>query len=151
MSSRISAIYDGVLTALAAMYPNKTRIPNALVISENAEQFLRDGYGLRIDPESPSDSEFCRFSRSRIFTVILSREVISDEFGTTSIDTASKALLEDTYSLQKDFMNQDQIGIESSIELINMAGTSSIIPFIGERGNFVLIEVSFQIQVTDDI
>jgi hypothetical protein len=149
--SSISQIYDTVVATMAAIFPTKTRIPNALVIEENPEQFLRDGYGIRLDPEAPAASEFCTFSRSRLFTIILSREVISDEFTTSAIDAASKAILEDTYTLQKDFMNQDQLGIESNIELIDMAGTSGIVPFIGERESFVLMEVSFQIQVTDNI
>ena len=149
--SDISTAYDAVLTAATALFPNKTRIPNTLVIAQNAEQFLRDGYGLRVDAESPALSEFCRFSRSRTFTIILSREVIADEFDTGPMDTASKALLEDVYVLQKDFMNQDQIAQEQAIELIDMAGTSAILPLIGERSSFVLIEVSFQIQITDDI
>lgn len=149
--SKITTIYNAVLTALSTLYPNKTRIPNSLVLSENPEQYLRDGYGLRIDPESPADSEFCVFSRNRIFTILLTKEVLTTDMQTAQMDTASIALLEDVYSLQKDFMNADQIGQESSIEQIRMAGTSGIIPFIGERENFIVVEVSFQIQITDTI
>lgn len=147
--SKVSLVYDAILTATAALFPNKRRIPNALVIEENPEQLLRDGYGLKVDAEAPAESEFCNFSRNRIFTILLSKEVIKTDIQTTQMDTASKALLEDVYTLQKDFMNPDQITIEESIEQIEMAGTSAITPFVGDRENFISVEVSFQIQITD--
>lgn len=149
--SKVSTIYDTLLTTIPAILPNKKRIPNTYSIEENPTQFLENSWGLRIDPESPAPSEFCTFSRNRTFTVILCREVIADEFDTSANDTAVKALLEDVYTLQKDFMNSDQIGIESSIEKIDMAGTGPIISLIGSNKNFIFIEVLFNIQITDNI
>lgn len=149
--SKVSTIYDTLLTTLATLLSGKTRIPNTYAIEENPMQYLEDSWGLRIDPENPAASEFCRFSRLRTFTVILCREVFADEFDTTNNDTAVKALLEDVYTLQKDFMNPDQIGIESNIEKIDMGGTGPIVSLIGSNKNFIFIEVYFNIQITDNI
>ena len=149
--SKISTIFDTLLTTIAALYPSKTRIPNPYIIDDNSNQFLRDGYGLRISPETPSDSEFCRFSRTRTFGIVLTKEVITTDSQTSQLDTASKALLEDVYTIQKDFMNYDQIGINDSIEKIDMLGTSAIEFYKGEFIDIISIEVLFNIQVTDDI
>lgn len=149
--SKISTAHDAVLTALASLFPNKLRIPNPYNIEDNPSQFLRDSYGMRVANEAPSDSEFCTFSRTRVFAITLSREVLSNYTQTDAMDTAVKALLEDVYTLQKDFMNPDQLNQEASIEKIDMAGTTPVLTFIGEHSNFIAIEVLFQLQITDNI
>ena len=149
--SNVSTIYDAILTAVGALFPNKTRIPNTLTLEENPDQLMRDGYGLRADDETPVELSFCTFSRNRVFTIRLTKEVVTTDMQTTQMDTAIKALLEEVVLLQKDFMNPDQIEVETSIEIIRMAGTSAVSAFSGDRENFILIDVSFEIQITDNI
>jgi hypothetical protein len=140
-----------MLTTLTALFPTKTRIPNPYDLTDNPIILLRDGYGLKLDDEAPARSEFCNFSRNKIFTIVLAREVLKGDMQTTQFDTAVKAMQEDVYELQKDLLNVDQIGIESSIEKIDMGGTSGIVSFIGERSNFIAMEIMFFIQITDNL
>lgn len=149
--SKISTVYDTVLSTLSTLFSSKTRIPNPYFIEDNASQFLANGYGLKILPEANADSEFCTFSRIRTFAVTFSREVIQTESETSQLDIAIKALVEDVYILQKYFINPNQLGIESSIEKIDIGGTTGIEFFSGERTNLIVMDVLFLIQITDDI
>ena len=151
--SKVTNVYNGVLTALATLYPNKTRIPNVMKSSleYNPEQFLRNGYGLKVESESPEGGEFHTFTRNRIFSIVLTKEVLTTNMQTSQMDTAILSLLEETYSLQKDFMNADQIGIDNYLDIINMVGSSEVYHFVGERNSFIAIDVMFNIRITDDI
>lgn len=149
--SSISTIYDTILSTLGTMFSTRTRIPNPYIIEENPIQLLRNGYGLKILQEAPATSEFCRFSRSRSLAITISKEVLSTELQTSAYDATVKALLEDAYTIQKDFLNPDQLGIESDIERIEMAGTGPIELLKGDKINILSMDILFIVQVTDDL
>lgn len=149
--SKISDVYDTILTTVGTLFPSKTRIPNPYLIEDNPIQYLEDGYGVRIFPESPAPSEYCRFSRTRIFSIVLSKEVITTDIQTIQYDTTAKELLEEVYTLQKDFLNPDQLGIEDKVEKIEMGGTGPIELFKGDKVDILTMDVLFQVQITDDI
>lgn len=150
MSTKISTIYDDLLTELAAIFPNKERIPNAYDPSDNPVLSIRDGYGLRIDAATATQRDFCTFSRFRNFTVILTREVIKTEFSVTPLDTAIKAMLDDVYTLQKELLGADQFGSSANIDIVNVGGFTGIEFFNFEKTNFITSEVAFSIQVSDN-
>jgi len=149
MTSKISVTYDAVITMLETLFPNKTRIPNTYSITDNSDLFMRDGYGLRVDGSSFSESEFCNFSRLREFTVTLTRELLRDESDYLPYDVTVKLILEDVYTLQKNFLNANQLGQEASIEKIDFSNTSAIEEFKTDQNNFLSMDVTFPLQVTD--
>ena len=149
MATSISTVYDAILTELGTIFASKTRIPNAYSLQDNPVQFLRDSYGLRVDAAVETQRDFCTFSRSRDFTVILTREVIKTEIQTTQVDAAVKAILEDVYTLQLHFKAADQIGAATSIDIINIGAFTGIDYFIFEKSNFMTTEVSFSINVSN--
>lgn len=151
MATSISTVYDGILTELAAIFSSKIRIPNAYSLVDNPTQYLRDAYGMRVDAAVETRRDFCTFSRIRDFTVILTREVIKTEIQTSQVDTAVKAMLEDVYTLQKEFSNADQIGVATSLDKIDVGAFTGIEYFNFEKSNFISTEVSFSIMVTNDI
>jgi len=147
--TKISNVYDDILTELGTVFPNKLRIPNAYSLPDNPVQFLRDAYGLRVDPATPAQRDFCNFSRFRNFTVMLTREVITTEIQTDPIDTAVKAMLDDLYTLQKEFLGADQFGSSANIDIVNVGGFTGVEYFNFEKTNFITSEVAFSIQVSD--
>lgn len=149
MATSISTVYDAILTELGTIFPNKLRIPNAYTIIRNPVQFLRDAYGLRVDAAVEAKRDFCNFSRIRDFTVILSREVLKTDVQTDQMDTAVKAMLEDVYTLQKNFLDGEQIGAATDIDIINVGAFTGIEEFIFEKTNFINTEVAFSIQVSN--
>ena len=148
--SKISTVYDQLLTTLAALYPNKSRLINAYDPEDNPDGLLRDGYGLKLGDAPIVNDEFCNFSSDRLFSIVLTREVLA--IGeVTPVDAATKLMLEDIYTAQKDFSNADQIGIESSIEKIDLGTSSGVTYFVGEKIKFISMEFSVNIQVTETI
>lgn len=149
--SRVSTVYDTILSVMATLFPNKTRIPNAYNLPNNNELFLRDGWGLRMDSGSQQSSEFCNFRLERGFTIVFTREVLKTDSQTTNEDTAVKALLEDVYTVQKDFLNVDQFGAAASIDFVLIGSSSAVTEFMGEAERFKSIEASFLINITEDL
>jgi hypothetical protein len=149
MSTEISSIYDDILTELDTVLTGKTRIPNPYSLENNPMTFMRDSYGLRVDGAEATQRDFNVFSRFRNFTVVLSREILTTEVQTTPTDTAVKAMLEDIYTLQKEFLGGDQFGSATNIDIVNAGGFSGIEFFNFEKGNFISSEVTFSIMVSN--
>jgi hypothetical protein len=149
--SKISTVYDQVLTELGTLFSGKTRIPNAYSLVDNNFQFLRDGWGLKIGTSSPAESEFKSFNRSHTFSVVLSREVIRTDSDADPIDVVTKAILEDVYTLERRFMDYDQLSIEADIEIIEQGNNSGIEFFIGDDFSFASIEADFNINIRENI
>ncbi len=149
MSTKISNVYDDILTELASIFPNKTRIPNAYSLENNQITFMRDSYGLRVDSAAPIDRDYTVFSRFRNFTIVLTREVVTTEVQTSQMDTAVKAMLDDFYTLQKEFLAGDQFGSSENIDIVNVGAFSGIEFFNFEKGNFINAEIAFSIMVSD--
>lgn len=147
--TKISNVYDAILTELTAVFPNKIRIPNAYAPEQNPVQFLRDSWGLKVDPAEPTQRDFTVYSRFRNFTIILTREVIKTDIQTAQMDTAVKAMLEDLNTLQKEFLGPDQFNTASNIDIANVGAFTGIEFFIFEKSNFITSEISFSIQVSN--
>jgi len=150
MSIKISNVYDDILTELGTIFPNKIRIPNPYALAGNPSTFMRDSYGLRVDSGTPVPRDFCVFSRFRNFTVVLTREVLTTDIQTTPTDNAVKAMLEDLYTLQKEFLGADQFGSSANVDITNVGAFSGIEFFNFEKRNFINAEISFSIQVSDN-
>ena len=149
--SKISTVYDEVLSVLGNLYPDKTRLTNAYDLDDNVDPLLRDGYGLKVGTGTPVDSEFKNFSVDRSFSVVLTREVVRTEDNSTAVDSDVKALLEDVVTGQKDFYNVDQIDIPNSIEKIDLGPISAVEYFKNDRSNFISMEYELIIQVTENL
>ena len=147
--SKISTVYDALVTRLGVLFGAKTRIPNPYELSDNNDQFLVNGYGLTISSSDQAPHEFKVFNIERIFNVVFTRELIATDSDETQYDSIAKALLEDVYIVQKDFYNESQVAVESSVENIGL-GTSSGIEFVfSGKKRYLLIEVGFPIQIRE--
>ena len=148
--SNLSTAYDKIVEKLAEYFTTATRIPYSESIIDNEKIFLRSGYGLRYDGATRLEAEFSNIRLGHNFTVILSREVIRLESDYLTSDTAKKALLEDSVTVQKNFFAVDQLGIADTISNIDINSVSPItkVEFEG-NGHFIYIEISFLIELTE--
>ncbi len=152
--SKISTIYDQLISVvIPTLLPDHTRVPNAYSLEDNIEGLLRQGWGLRVNSSSPTEdgSDFKSFNNIRSFSIIVVREVVKTESEFDTLDTVSKNLLEDIYTLQKDLLNVDQIDIETSIEQISTGATSGIEFVLGDKFNFAFIEAEFEINIRENL
>lgn len=149
--SKVTVVYDKLLEVLPVLFPDKTRVPNSDSLDDNMAQYTRDGWGLRVDAQDFVESEFKDIETGRVFTVILTREIIKTDSQTSQVDTARKAILEDVLTVQKDFFNDDRLGIPESLARVEITGTSSIQELRSGKSNFLFVEVYFNMHIREDL
>ena len=150
--SKVSTIYDQLIgTTIPTLLPNHTRVPNPYSLEDNSDNFLRQGWGLKIGTSTPAESEFKSFNNERTFTIVLTREIIRLDSDSETIDTAVKLLLEDVFELQKRLLNPDQITIESDVELIDISNVSGVEFVQGDKFNFAAMEADFLINIRENL
>lgn len=147
--SKISDAYSAILTRVIAIFPNKVRFPNPYDVQANNSASLRDSWGLKIDSGSLVNLQFCDLSFNRAFTVVLTREIINLEQDYSALDTASKALLDDCLTLQQELYKTSELGIEAKIQIIDLGSASGIETFFADKYNYVKMEISFNITVSE--
>lgn len=152
--SRFSTVYDRLIVVLDSLMSSTSgyyRIPNVDDLKDNQVGFLRKGYGLRYNGAAPEEGEFHTFVNNHNMSVVLSREVVKLDGQVEAFDTGVRNLLEDAYTVQKDFLNADQIGEETSIRLIKFESISGVKNVIAGKGNFKTIDVNFNVLISEDI
>jgi hypothetical protein len=149
--TKISNIYDALLTRVAILFPTKLRIPNAYSLASNGDPFLRDGWGLKVNSSNYYEMEFNTYANDRQFSVVLTREIIKTDTQTSQIDAVSKLLLEDVNTLQKELINPSQLGILDSIQIINLGSTTGINEVFTNNEKFLTIELVFNVKLSEDI
>ena len=145
--SKISNVYDYYVTRLAALFPSKTRIPNPYSLEDNSFQFLRDGYGLKINGHNIARLDFKSIAQAYDFSVVFCLEAIRMEHNETSYDDIVKQLNEDTFTLRKDFYDIDNDNAD--IDQINLSGTDPVGFFITGKNNFLFIETTITTNISE--
>lgn len=152
--SKISTIYDQLVnTTIPSLtgFNSKTRISNPFEIEKNDLMLLKNGWGLKLGPAS--DSPFQEFNKTKVtqvFSIVLTRQVIKTQHNYTNLDTAVKLLKEDALLVRLDFYNADQLGLDSSIELITFSGESEI-EYIDDEFEIIVMQVDFNFEINENI
>lgn len=152
--SKFTTIYDRILTVIPTYtgFTNKTKLPDPEVIEDNNVNFLRNGWGLVVSDGSPSIIDtFNQFHATQIFGVVLTREVKTLESSSTPRETQIKNLKEDEFTLKKEFMKFDQLGIEASIQRVAFANTTPVTRILTAKSNFITITVNFNFEYSEDL
>lgn len=149
--SNISTTYDAIIARLAVLFPTKLRIPNAYSETDNAVNFLRDGYCLRYDGDALNPGQFNTISADHTFTVVFTRELLRLDSEVTKFDTIVKDLLESASYMKKDFYDAEGITTKfgGGAERVTPLNTSAITQVYGEKNNFFKLEVSFSIIINE--
>lgn len=149
--TKISEVYDAVLNELTVLYPNKTKIPNPYSLTDNQQQFLRDGYGLIVESSSRVESEFKSIVLEYSMTVILTNEIVRTDSDDELIDITAKALLEDIFAGQKRFFQVDELGISDKIRIIELGASASYETFVAGNNNFISGSYELLIQIKEEL
>lgn len=150
--SKISSIYDAIRTAVTAKMTGKTEIPNPYSLSDNAFQFLKNGFGIKIGEGSLGALNIYKEdNEARTFTIILTREVFKMDTDPTGLISGSKTLLEDARTIKNDMLAFDQVALPADIQKIDFVSASGI-EFIGaDKFNLIYNEISFTVEYSETI
>lgn len=149
--SKISTVYDAILSELETLYSDKTRIPYSYSLTDNNARFLINGYGLTVGASSFQELEFCSFMNSRELNVILTKEVFRTDSDVDVIDGITKALLEDVYKVQKLFYSYNELGVEASIAKVDLGGVSSVEEVNSGKQSFLSMTASFNFYILESL
>lgn len=122
--SKISTIYDALITRLTTLYPTHKRLANPYTPSENNALLLTQGWGLAVGV-GVNTEEFlgCKLSIDRQFTVVHTRKYIALEADAVTKADVEKALFEDQFLLFQD-LEED----------ITLSGLAVNVKFVSDSG-----------------
>lgn len=150
MSTKITAIYDRLITDIEATLTTYTRIPNPYAADQNPELFLRKGYGLGIGPAENTRRLICGFfSINRIFTIILVNQILTTDTNSSSRGTFERDMMEDHYSLINALEVDNNLGGNA---VKTMFTSDSGIQFVeGDMGKYVMCEITLEVEYLEPI
>ena len=148
--SKITTVYDELLTILAAIFPEKKRIFNPYSLTDNPQHNLRDSYGLLKTTTDRVDAEFKGFTDSHGFKVVLTKEVVRMESQTDQVDDVHRELIEDAFELRERIYRYDKLGLTSEVVNTEIGSVSGVEQFYNEKAKFVSISIDFNILVNEN-
>lgn len=148
--SKITTVYDTLLTICSTIFSEKTRLFDAYSIGDNPEHIMRDGYGVRKTGSDFERAELCQFSDNHGFEVVLTREVVHGEDQTGPIDDSVKAILEDAFELRERVYRYDEWGIDSTITHADLGSVSGVERVNVGHGRFITVSIAFTVTVTEN-
>lgn len=149
--SKITTVYDEILTQIATLFPAKTRIFNQYSLIDNPEHVLRNGYGLLKIDTNRIASEFCNFTDEHGFEVVLTKELPRTEDQMDPVDDVTRDIIEDAFSLRERIYRYDKLGLQTDIENTEIGSVSGITYFLGNnKSNFISISVAFTISINEN-
>jgi hypothetical protein len=102
MATNISSIYDRIVAVCAATFPSKSDLPNGYIPEDNDDVFLKDGYGVSIEPVINDNRIMsCQISFDREVSITLTKKIFASDRDISARRTVEKALMEDELTLIK--------------------------------------------------
>lgn len=102
--SKISTLHDAIVTKISTNLSSYTQMPNPYVLEENPHPLLVKGFGVGIGPGIRTDRVIgCEVSWERTFLISLINKVTTTDSNTTARETLTKGILEDHFTLLKQF------------------------------------------------
>lgn len=92
----ITTVYDNIATQVAALLPNHIRLPNPYDIEANSDDFLKQGWGMRIS-DGFNTQRFVTKQYSQLigFQVTVTRQAYFSPTASDRYDTVYKEILGD--------------------------------------------------------
>jgi hypothetical protein len=149
--SKITNVYNALLTELEALFPAKTRIPYAYSLPENNTRFLSNGYGLTIGASTFEPFEFCDFMNVREVNVSFTKEVFRTDSDANVIDDITKAILENVYEVQKLFYSYNELNVPNDIAKVDLGAVSGVEEVLSGKQSFLSMTASFQFYIIEKL
>jgi len=118
--SRIGTILTDLKAELAALFPSHSQLSNPYSVAENTEGALRQGWGFR--PSAGLNAKrniSCKLSIDRDIVILLTRQVFAGELDVDSKDAADRLLLEDHFTLIKNFEEKTEFSQVAAMDYIS--------------------------------
>lgn len=150
MSSNVTAIHNSLIASLAALFPDKTIIPNPFDLENNNQNFLKNGYGYFYGPAGLPEFDlgihFQGYSRD--FSIVLSRNVYRTDISTDPFATTQLQLIEDQNILVNAFA--DIRNIDQNVVTLEFVSDSGIEFVFADKNNYLALTTDFAVTYKED-
>ena len=148
--SNITTIYDNIDTILSALFSAKTEIPNPRKLSDNNENYLKDGYGFYFAGAGLPSFDLSHFQGySREIVIVLARNIYRVDNDTSVYKTAEKNLLEDQVVLINSLA--DDRTMDDLITSVEFTGDSGVEFTFDDKYNFMYLSTTFDLEYKQDV
>jgi hypothetical protein len=101
--SNITTLYDEFVTAISAVLPDYSKIPNAYDTGSNANLFLIKGFSVGFGPATNTNRQIdCKLSVSRTLNVLLVNQITATITDFSGFNAVAKQIFEDQYTIIKE-------------------------------------------------
>lgn len=143
--SKITNIYDAIITEIQTDLPTYKRLPNPYVVDSNTYLQLQNGFGLAIGPGNDTQRYVgCLVTWERVFTIILVKQVTSTQNNLGSRELIEKSLLDDHDTLRKAFYLNSTLGGEAIKSTVLDDGGIQFLD--AERLKFLSLEMNLYVE-----
>lgn len=149
--SKISDVYDQIILVTKNLFPLKTRIPYPYNLEVNPIDLMNDGWGIKLGSASFEEFETCRFMVNRQVTIVFTKEAYRTQVPTEVIDKTIKEMLDSVYMVQKEFYNQNQLGIEEKITAVTIDGVTEPTEIYAGSSSYLAMEATFSFKISESL
>jgi hypothetical protein len=147
--SLVSTYYDSLIARLVALLPPEsgwTRIPNAYVVEENADVFLRQGWAVAVGRARNVQAMTCNQIVERTVRVVICREAMLTDSDAAAFDVIVKQLMEDINTVMADFEKNQTLN--TGVGFAGYVGDNGIQSFRDEEGKpaFLSMDAEFTLR-----
>lgn len=143
--SDISTLYDTIISKTELLFPLKQRLHNPYELMDNPELISKDSWGLKVGSAERINQEFCSLSVGRDFTFVLIRQFASIGSRDDAFDITTKYILEDQQSFLDMIYSPNELGIESTIDQVEINSISGIEFTKTNEKKYLFAEITFRI------
>ncbi len=129
MTTGFADLYDLLRITIPALtgFTTKTELGDAYDVGANTLGSLINGWAVRIGDSGRGEAEYSgNIASLQRFSVILTREVVATDGDPVPMVTAIKAIKDDILTLQRSFLMNDNMGLQSTVEMIDYESTDRI-------------------------
>lgn len=153
MSTKITTLYNTLITRMGAIFPQHARLPNPYKIDQNNSLFLKKGWGVAFaEGVNTNRNANCPpMSIERTFNITISRQFYAREMDAAAKATTEKDLFEDQYLLIKDLESDPTL--QQTIARGRFVSDSGI-QFVSldvEKDDFLYLSSVFTLEYWEDL
>lgn len=149
--SNVSSIYDRLRTVMSTALPTHIELANPYVIDADADLNFEKGYAIGF-ADAINSNRFvgCKMSVTRDFVITITRQLFTTDRDIESRITTEKDLLEDHFTVIKEFENNPNLEDSSIVKAIFVQDGG--LEFIRvERTDLLMIQSVFNIEYFEDL
>jgi len=110
MSSKITTIFDNLVTFMETVLPNHARLNDPYQIENNPEMLLRKGWGIQVNDGLDTSRFVCpEYTLSRNFTLVVVRESPAKDSDPARRESAKLEILEDLHTLLVEAVSENTL------------------------------------------